>query len=147
MESIEIKKQIADYLKSHNIMTLATVKQDGSPSARTLEYASDGATIYFATFNTSRKVQDFRQNPRVAYTVDEDYKDWMTIQGVKIEGIATILSNPEELAKAGQIFISKFPFVANFPPNLDLIFVKVEPIKGYFLDYTKGFTHTDEVMF
>lgn len=147
MDSVYVKKQIVDYLSSHNIMTLATVTSDGSPLTRTLEYASDSATVYFATFNGSRKVQNIRQNPRVAYTVDEDYKDWMTIQGVKIEGIATILSDPAAAGQAAQAYIAKFPFVANFPPNPDLIFVKVDPVTGYYLDYTKGFTHTDVVKF
>jgi general stress protein 26 len=147
MEATDVKKQIVDYLGSHNIMTLATVTSDGAPAARTLEYASDGATVYFATFNGSRKVADIKRNPRVAYTVDEDYKDWMTIQGVKIEGMATILSDPAAMGQAAQIFMAKYPFVANFPPNPDLIFIKIEPVTGYFLDYTKGFTHTDVVTF
>lgn len=147
MDTTDVKKQIADYLSSHNIMTLATVTSGGAPAVRTLEYASDGATIYFATFNSSKKVADIKQNPRVAYTVDEDYKDWMTIQGVKIEGMATILSDPTAMGQAVETYMAKFPFVAKFPPNPDLIFIKVEPVMGYFLDYTKGFTHTDVVTY
>jgi len=147
MDTVETKRQITDYLNSHNIMTLATVSPEGTPTVRTLEYASDGATVYFATFNSSRKVGHIRKNPRVAYAVDEDYPDWMTILGVKIEGVATILADPASVGQAAQVYMAKFPFVANFPPNPDLIFVKVEPVTGYFLDYSKGFSHTDTVTF
>ncbi len=147
MDSADVKKKIVDYLNTHNIMTLATVQPDGLPSVRTLEYASDGATVYFATFKSSRKVRDIQQKPQVAYTVDEDYKDWMTIQGVMIEGVATILSDPAAMGQAAQVYIAKFPFVANFPPNPDLIFVKVEPVTGHYHDYTKGFNHSDVLSF
>jgi len=147
MDVTEVKKQITAYLGSHNILTLATVSHEGLPTARTLEYASDGATVYFATYGDSRKVEHIRKNPRVAYTVDEDYKDWMTIQGVAIEGVATILTDPASAGQAAQLYISKFPFVAGFPPDPNLIFVRIEPVKGSFLDYAKGFGYTDTVTF
>jgi len=36
MDATETKKQIADYLSSHNIMTLAMVSPEGTPTVRTL---------------------------------------------------------------------------------------------------------------
>ncbi|HPX56221.1 MAG TPA: pyridoxamine 5'-phosphate oxidase family protein [Syntrophales bacterium] len=147
MDALEMKRRIADYLSSHNIMTLATVSPEGMPAVRTLEYASNGAIVYFATFGGSKKIEHIRKNPHVAYTVDEDYRDWMTIQGVKIEGVATILSDPDSIEQAERFYMAKFPFVADFPPNPDLIFVRIEPATGYFLDYTKGFSHTDTIVF
>jgi hypothetical protein len=48
----------------------------------------------------------------------------MTIQGVKIEGTATILSDPAAMGQAAQTYMAKFP------PNPDLIFIKVEPVTG-----------------
>ncbi|HOO41587.1 MAG TPA: pyridoxamine 5'-phosphate oxidase family protein, partial [Syntrophales bacterium] len=116
MDALEMKRRIADYLSSHNIMTLATVSPEGMPAVRTLEYASNGAIVYFATFGGSKKIEHIRKNPHVAYTVDEDYRDWMTIQGVKIEGVATILSDPDSIEQAERFYMAKFPFVADFPP-------------------------------
>jgi uncharacterized protein YhbP (UPF0306 family) len=147
MESNEIKRFMADYLTKYNILTLATVSPDNKALAHTVEYVSDGTTVYFATSKSTRKIRDILGNPSVAYTVDEDYKDWMTIKGVQMEGVAKVLSDAKEIERAAALYIAKFPFVAQFPPNPDMVFVKIEPAEGSFLDYTKGFTHRDAVVF
>jgi nitroimidazol reductase NimA-like FMN-containing flavoprotein (pyridoxamine 5'-phosphate oxidase superfamily) len=147
MSDEEIKQKISDYLKAHHKMTLATVTLDGRPLAHTVEYASEGATVYFGTMRTTRKAMNIMKNPFVAYSVDEEYEDWMKIQGVQMEGRATVLSDQKEINHAMEIYLKKFPQVALFPPNPDMILVKVEPAAGFFLDYSKGFTHRDEVKF
>ena len=147
MDDNAVKNQMSDYLKSHNVMTLATVTADGKPLAHTVEYASDGTTVYFVTNRLTRKARNIAVNPSVAFTVDEDYKDWSKIQGVQMEARAAIITDKAELEKASGIYAEKFPIVKSFPPNPDFVFVKVEPTSGFFLDYTKGFTHRDKVDF
>ncbi|MGE5300246.1 MAG: pyridoxamine 5'-phosphate oxidase family protein [Acidobacteriota bacterium] len=147
MNDEEIKLKISDYLKRHRKMTLATVTLDGRPLAHTVEYASDGATVYFGTLRTTRKAQNIIKNSRVSYAVDEDYDDWTKIQGIQIEGRAELLTELKDIKQASDLIIGKFPAVADFPPNPDMIFVRIEPIAGFFLDYNKGFAHRDEVKF
>jgi uncharacterized protein YhbP (UPF0306 family) len=138
---------IADYLTSHNILTLATVTSENKPIAHTVEYASEGTTVYIATSSSRRKIQNILKNPHVAYTVDEDYKDWLTIKGVQMEGTAAVLSRKEDIDHAAGVYLGKFPFVAQFPPNPEMVFIKIEATVGSFLDYTKGFTHSDTLSF
>jgi uncharacterized protein YhbP (UPF0306 family) len=147
MEDKEVKKLIADYLTSHNTLTLATVTPGNKPLAHTVEYASEGTIVYIGTSNSTRKAQNILKNPHVAYTVDEDYKDWLTIKGVQMEGTAKVLSRKEDIDHAAAVYLGKFPIVANFPPNPEMVFIKIEPTVGSFLDYTKGFTHSDTVTF
>ncbi len=148
MEKDEIRKSISDYLRTHRKMTIATVTLDGRPLAHTVEYAcDDGPVLYFATKKTTRKAQNIMKNGNVSLAVDEDYDDWMKIQGVQIEGLATILSEEKDIKYARDLFLKKFPFVAEFTPDPDMCFVKVEPIAGFFLDTTQGFAHRDEVKF
>ncbi len=141
------RERIIEYLESHRKMTLATVTPDGRPLAHTVEYATDGSTVYFATSKNTRKVQNILKNPDVSYAVDEDYDDWLRIQGVQMEARATVLTDREEVERAAAVYLKKFPFVADFPPNPDMVFVKVEPVRGFFLDYTKGFTHREDTAF
>ncbi|SPP99688.1 Heme iron utilization protein [Candidatus Sulfobium mesophilum] len=148
MEAKEIRQAISDYLKNHRKMTLATVTLDGRPLAHTVEYVSDdGPVLYFATRKTTRKAQNIMKNENVSLAVDEDYDDWMKIQGVQAEGRATILSQEKDIKYARELFLKKFPFVAEFAPDPDMIFVKIEPVAGFFLDNTQGFAHRDEVKF
>ena len=147
MESNKIHGLIADYLKKHNVLTLATVTHDHKPLAHTVEYVSENATVYFTSSKKTRKIQNILKNPFVAYTVDEDYPNWMTIQGVQMEGTATVLSAKEEIDRAAALYIGKFPFVAQFPPNPEMVFIRIAPTRGFYLDYTQGFTHQDAVVF
>jgi uncharacterized protein YhbP (UPF0306 family) len=148
MEKKEIRQAISDYLRTHRKMTLATVTLDGRPLAHTVEYVSDnGPLIYFATKKTTRKAQNIMKNANVSFAVDEDYDDWMKIQGVQVEGRATILSDEKDIKCAMDLFVNKFPFVAEFAPDPDMVLVKIEPVAGFFLDNTKGFAHRDEVKF
>jgi len=142
-----LKAQIADYLGTHRKMTLATVSPEGKPMGHTVEYVSDGIDIFFATKKDTRKVKNINHNPHVAYTVDEDYDNWMAIQGVQMAGTARIIDDQQEAGKIFTNYLKKFPFVADFPPNPDLVFVKVTPQDAYFLDYKKGFAHRDRVTF
>ncbi len=148
MEKEEIKQAISDYLRTHRKMTLATVTLDCRPIAHTVEYVSDdGPTLFFATRKTTRKAQNIMKNANVSFTVDEDYDDWMKIQGVQVEGRASILSEEKDIKYAMDLFLKKFPFVAEFEPDPDMVLVKIVPIAGFFLDNTKGFSHRDEVKF
>ena len=147
MDNDAVIKKMSEYLKSHNTMTLATVAADGKPLAHTVEYASDGTTVYFVTNRLTRKARNIAANPHVAFTVDEDYLDWSKIQGIQMEAVATMLADKAELEKAAGIYVGKFPIVKTFPPNPDWVFVKLAPSAGFFLDYTKGFTHRDKVEF
>lgn len=147
MADREIMEKIAEYLKAHRKITLATVTREGKPLAHTVEYASEGAAIYFVTMKTSRKAQNILNDPHVAYAVDEDYDDWTRIQGVQMEGVATILTGKAEVDRAAGIYLGKFPIVASLPPNPNMVFVKIEPSKGFFLDYLKGLMHRDPVVY
>ena len=141
------KEQISNYLTTHRKMTLATVSQEGSPMGHTVEYVSKGTVVFFATQKATRKVRNIMHNHKVAYTVDEDYDDWMAIQGVQMQGTASIVEDEDEAGDVFAMYVKKFPFVANFPPNPNLIFIKVVPQSAFFLDYKKGFTHRDAVTF
>lgn len=142
-----IKEKISAYLKNHRKMTLATVDQSGQPMSHTVEYVSEDNAVYFATKKTTRKVRNIENNRLVAFAVDEDYDNWMKIQGVQMEGVAEIVEDQEKLNEILQSYVEKFPFVADFPPNPDIVFVGITPQAGYFLDYEQGFTHRDRVTY
>jgi len=143
----DIRQKVLDYLASHRFMTLATVTTESTPMVHTMAYASDGPTVYFATDRRTRKILNISKNPEVAFSVDEDYPDATLIQGIQMEGRATILSGRAEIEKASELLLKKFPDMAKMPPELDPVFVKVDPGEGYFLDYTRGFTHRDKIEF
>ena len=87
----DIKKKIEKYLLSHYYVRLATLKPDGNPVVHTVGYASEGTTLYIMTDRPSRKAKNIMQNPHVAYAVDENYEEFLNIQGIQMEGKATVI--------------------------------------------------------
>ncbi len=142
----EVKKKIVAYLATRPYMNLATIKPDGSPAAHTVGYANDGAVVYFMTHKDTRKLTHIQSNPKVAYTVDEDCMELPKIQGVQMEGTATVLSEKAEIEKAGGLLGQKFGQM-EIPFMDEMVFVRVDPAAAYFIDNTQGFGHRDNVTY
>jgi nitroimidazol reductase NimA-like FMN-containing flavoprotein (pyridoxamine 5'-phosphate oxidase superfamily) len=142
-----IKAKISDYLVSHPYLRLGTVSEDFTPQVHTVGYVSENCTAYFVTDRKSRKAENILKNPAVAYAVDENYEDIMVIQGVQMEGKATLITMETEAVRLLELMAKKFPGMEDMPPNPELVIFKIEPTRGYFLDNTVAFGHRDLVEF
>ena len=87
--------------------------------------------------------------PRTAATIQEDYKDWPTIQGIQLEGVVRLLAGSErEVAIA--TYSAKYPFIAQADLQIQAALARVnwyelQPDKLYFIDNSKGLGHRDEI--
>jgi len=144
---VEVIDDIVKYLEEHRYLSLATVSSDGIPMAATVSYASVGTTIYFSTGRTTNKFRNITKRSNIALTIDEDYEDWGKIQGIQLIGKATLLEDVPGIEAAQKALGSKFPQMAQMPANIDFALFKIEPVKAYFLDNSKGFGHRDKVVF
>ncbi|WP_406657459.1 pyridoxamine 5'-phosphate oxidase family protein [Methanolobus sp. ZRKC2] len=142
--SEETRKKISNYLSSHNWLNLGTVNEEGKPMVHTMAYASEGAKVYFTTRKGTQKVTHMMSNPSVAFTVDEDDVNVKEIKGVQMEGKASLVKDMKEAEKARHLMMDKYPSMSEMPATEEYILFKVEPVKAYYLDYTKGFNHRDE---
>ena len=148
-----LKQQILDYLHAHNTMTLATCA-DEVPWAATVFYASDGFELYFFSSPDSRHGQNLSVNPRVAVTIQEDYKDWRSIQGIQLEGRAVLVDGVLEKAKAMAIYARKYADIVKlftdpasgvfYKAFLKVKFYRVEPKRLFFIDNQQGFGQRQE---
>jgi uncharacterized protein YhbP (UPF0306 family) len=150
----DLRTQIIDYLKSHNTMTLATCAGD-SPWAATVFYASDDLRLYFFSAPDSRHCQNLAGNPRVAVTVQEDYKEWRAIKGIQLEGRVTAIESLIEKGKAMAIYAGKYPEVIKLFTNpaggvfykafLKVRFYCVLPERVFYIDNEQGFGKRQEL--
>jgi uncharacterized protein YhbP (UPF0306 family) len=144
----ELKRQILDYLKAHNTMTLATCAGN-VPWAATVFYASDELSLYFFSAPDSRHCENFTANPRVAATIQEDYRDWRQIKGVQLEGSVALIDSVIEKTKALAVYARKYPEVIKLfmdPTSgvfhrafLKVKFYRVTPEQVFFIDNAQGF--------
>jgi general stress protein 26 len=139
---------ILDLLRRYNVLTLATVREDGWPQATTVGYVHDGLTLYVGCGADSQKVRNIRRCDKVSLTVDRDEEDWSRIQGLSMGATAEVVTDPAERARAAELFLAKFPQLRAMPepdPS-SLAFLKITPKVISVLDYTKGFGHTELVV-
>jgi general stress protein 26 len=140
----EIEVFILDLLRQHNILTLATVREDGWPQATTVDYVHDGLTFYVGCAANSQKVRNIERCNKVSLTVDHDQDHWSRIRGLSLGATAEVVTDPAEIARATELILAKFPQLKSMPkpgPS-SFAFVKITPKVISVLDYSKGFGHT-----
>jgi uncharacterized protein len=150
----ELKRQILDYLQSHNTMTLATCA-GGTPWAATVFYASDELQLYFFSSPDARHSLNLAANARVAATIQEDYKDWRAIKGIQLEGEVMLVDGVLEKAKAMAVYARKYAEVIKlftdpasgifYKAFLKVKFYRVVPQKIFFIDNERGFGNRQEL--
>ena len=144
----DCERFVLDLLARHNILTLATVREDGYPHATTVAYVSEGLTIYISASPQSQKVRNIQRNPRVSLTIDHDYEDWNHIKGLSLAGTASFLDDAAEIRHVYTLLRRKFPQLESVPVPEDsaaITLLKVRPQVFSLIDYEKGFGHADLV--
>jgi general stress protein 26 len=144
----KVKNFILELMGEHNIMTLATIREDGYPQATTVAYVNDGLTIYVVVSPDSQKVDNIKKCNKVSLTIDRDYEDWSQIKGLSMGAIAEIVTNPDEFERAIAILEHKFPQIGKMswhPTAETVALLKITPKVISVLNYGLGFGHTDLV--
>lgn len=144
----DVRAEALAYLQGHHVVTLATAGPEGIWAAAVF-YASDDFTLYFLSAGHTRHATAIAANPRVAATIQQDYRDWPAIKGIQLEGRATQLAGSAR-DDAIALYRQKYPFIAQPIPALVTALAKVnwyrlQPERLYFIDNSKGFGHRDEI--
>ncbi|CAG4882319.1 conserved protein of unknown function [Georgfuchsia toluolica] len=147
---MSVRGQLLEYLSTHNVMTLATIGEDG-PWASAVFYVHEGTTLFFLSSPTTRHCRNIQYHPRVAATVQEDYSQWDMIKGIQIEGVASRL-NAEESRRIADIYIRKFTFLKSLkiPMELGAAMQKVAwysltPDFLYWIDNSRGLGNRERI--
>ena len=141
----DLKKDIEGFLKSQRIISLATVSAEGKPMTHPVAYANEGATLYVATYRSSRKVENILRNPSIAYDAYAYSDDWSKTRSIQMEGRAFLVSDEDEIKKALELLAKKFPAMDYLEPDPDSAVLRIEPGICYYSDYSKGFGHIERV--
>ena len=137
------------YLAEHQVMTLATTGPQGVWAAAVF-YVNDGFSLMFLSAAHTRHAQNITAVPHVAATIQEDYRDWQTIQGIQLEGKVSLLTDVSRETVITH-YRKKYPFLAHADEKMQAALDKVnwyclQPEKLYFIDNRLGLGHRDEIV-
>jgi len=144
-----IRQTIIQFLDSHRIMSVATVRADGWPQATAVGFVNEGLSIYFLCGLESQKAQNLARDDRVSLTINDDPEDVMQITGLSLSGHARLVEDPAEAARLIALMPPRYPHSPPLPmamPTPDQIHIfHVAPSFISVLDYRKGFGHAELV--
>lgn len=148
-DEADVRTQAMAYLHHHQVMTLATVGEEGV-WATAVFYVNAGFDLYFLSAGHTRHGQNMGQYAFIAAAIQEDYRDWQAIKGIQLEGPVVLLADGQERATAVALYFQKFPFVGQANPSIQAALAKVNwyrlrPKRLYFIDNSQGLGHRDEV--
>lgn len=118
-------------------MTLCT-SVGGNPSGANVYFANDGFDLYFFTFNSSRKAEQIRVNPKVQCVVRPD--GLAGIRELQIDGLAEQLSDAAEIAKAKGFILA---VTDAFSEYMDDAFLSENKVVGYYKIKPTVIKHVD----
>lgn len=86
-----------EFLRSQNILTLATVCEDGSSSATPLFYLLHGGLcLYWVSSSSSRHSRNLTSGREVEAGVHAATDQWKEIRGVQMRGLAQVVTDSGE---------------------------------------------------
>ena len=119
----ELKERVLGFLKEQTMCTIATCREN-VPRATSLEYFSEGTTLYMAP-DPGTKLVNIAANPRISVSifndVDPDWPGgaWKRTKGVQITGEAKLLTPDDpEYAHAMKVYNWE-PFLKALGRNKD----------------------------
>ncbi len=124
------RAELLAFIRPIQHVVLATVTPDEKPEAAVVGIVvTDALELFFDTSNRSRKCQNLRVNPNVAFVIG-----WDDSQTVQYEGVADEPTG-EELRKLKQLYFARFeqgPARESWP---DITYFRVKPRWARYSDF------------
>lgn len=95
----QLEDRILQLLSTHNTAVVATVNEDGSPTATPVRYYSVGFEIFYTSWNASRKSRNLRRDPRVSAGIVAPLVGQASSRGAQLFGTARTLERDDAEAE------------------------------------------------
>lgn len=132
------------------VLQVATLDRHGAPHQAPMWFTMDDGKIVFRSFTKSQKIVNLVRDPRLSVLVEAG-DSYAELQGVMIQGTATLVTDPEYVLKIYGRLAARYPMVGEEPVEMDEeslenavgrfapknTAVIVEPIKTTTWDHTK----------
>lgn len=121
---------------STRVARLATVAES-TPHVVPITFAVDGDLIYTAvdakpkSTTNLKRLSNIRDNPRVAVLADHYEDDWSALWWVRADGIASVISGADQVARQIGLLAGRYPQYVASPPAGPVIMIQVRRWTGW----------------
>ena len=128
--------ELLDFMRGHSLAVQSSVSPSGAPQAAVVGFVvTEDLEIVFDTLETTRKVQNLRANPTIAFVIGGlTNRDERTVQ---YEGIADEPSGAE-LHRLKEIYFRSFPDGRQRQSWPGLVYVRARPLWIRYSDYNRS---------
>lgn len=106
---MRVKKSLADLIHGERVCRVATAGRRGMPHLVPVCQVVQDGKVYFASGDDGRKVENLKENPRVALTVDLYSDAWANLKGVMVQGRAKLIERGPRFRKIRALLYKKYP--------------------------------------
>ncbi|MCL1600119.1 MAG: TIGR03618 family F420-dependent PPOX class oxidoreductase [Actinomycetia bacterium] len=96
------------------VLQLATIGGDGAPHQAPMWFTMDDGKIVFRSFTKSQKIVNLMRDPRLSVLVEAG-EAYAQLQGVMIQGTATLVTDPEYVLRIYGALAARYPMVGDEP--------------------------------
>jgi len=89
------------YLRSQKLCVISTLQKDGRLHLVPIRFHYDGRNFFIPTHEKRKKIENIRNNPKVAVLVSRFHGEGGNAEGIMVQGRAELLDGGEEYLKAG----------------------------------------------
>ena len=142
-------KSARRYLLEHNVLCLSTCIENSSWVAPVF-YSVFNERIVFLSAPHTRHCKNIVLNPKVSASIQEDYKDWVEIKGIQLQGTVSRIGD-DAIPSVIDAYAEKFPITGSEAPEeirnaLDKIsWYELSVERLFFTDNSKGLGHRLEL--
>ena len=146
----DVAGRVAAFLDAHHVLSLATCGPCG-PHAANVFYARDNFTLFWVSDPSSRHSIELDADPRVAATIAVDHRDFVTVCGLQIAGIATRMTDSSDAGQARALLEARYPLLKQLSEAqvslredyANAAYYRLEPSRIVLIDNRRGFGHKD----
>ncbi|WP_037312376.1 TIGR03668 family PPOX class F420-dependent oxidoreductase [Amycolatopsis orientalis] len=123
--------------EGERIARLATAGADGVPHLVPVTFVVEGDSVAFAidhkpkSTTALRRLKNIAENPVVSFLTDRYDEDWAGLWWARADGIARVLTDPDEQALPVRLLREKYPQYEEQPPPHAVVTTLVHAWRGW----------------
>jgi len=134
---------VARLLEHERLMSVGTIRADGSPQVTTVGYINEGLNLYFVTGRESQKLANLQADPRVGVAIHSTIEVGGAV-GVSMAARAFEVVEPAEVERLNRLMFARWPQVSVYCPAISSIaIIRLKPERICAISASAGRSQTE----